>query len=232
MHMVRSSLAHALGVLLLVGAATLIGCSDSAQNSLIGTANLSDNGETSAAGDVNPGARLAVDAMVTRVDLTNSSLNLSSRSELVLFDENTVAYKLMTVDRSGNPGSMGSGSDVIRIPLRLSDLSNGDTIRVSAEVMDESTLQAVEVELAGEFHDPWFDIQFTDRLASVDTLTREVTFQNNPFGGVVFICASLNGADGSWLWLADFHAGELVDVKGHTLEDGTFEILMMQKVAE
>jgi hypothetical protein len=230
--MVSSSLFRGLGVLLLIGCAALIGCSDSAQQGSTGSALATDPGTSGGAGNGSTGSTFATDAMITRVDLTSSSLNLSSHNENVVFDESTVAYRLQPVERSGNPGSMGAGTDHIRIPLSLSDFSLGDTIRISAEIMDESTIKALEIELAGEFHDPWFDIQFTDRLASIDTLTREVTFQNNPFGGILFVCPMLNDADGNWLWLADFNTGELIDVKGHTIEGGVFEIMVMQKVAE
>lgn len=235
--MSRLSLCRVLGVAIFIGCGALTGCSESSRmsptaRSLSDPGLVNSDGSPSGTAEIGSGSAAVIDAMITRVDLTSSSLTLSSGAETVLFDDNTLAFKYQQVERGSNPGSMGAEADKIRVPLVLSDLSLGDTIRVSAEVMSETTLKAVEVELAGEFHDPWADIQFSDRLASVDTLSREVTFQNNPFGGVVFICAMLNGADGSWLWLTDFHAGELVDVKGHTLEDGTFEIIVLQKVAE
>jgi len=219
--------------LMLLALIALVGCSSSDPVSSNAQANLEstnpDEGLSNGIRDAVGDGGMEIEAMITRLNLATNSINLSEQTEPVLIDETTDIYLKQEVTRQGNAGSQSS--DYLLVPATINDLNRGDTVRVVADPSGGQSIQAVSVTVEGEFSDPWFDVSFTDRLASIDTATFEVTFETNPFGGEVFVCAMLNDADGNWIWLQDFAVGELVDVAGRWEED-VFVIYQMVKVAE
>lgn len=218
-----------LGLMVLAMIA-LVGCSTTDPISSNNTSSIeTDGGSSDGVRDVIGESGMEIEAMITRVNLSSNAINLSDQDESVMVDENTKIYIKQEVGREANSGS--AAVDYLLIPATFSDLNQGDTVRVQANPMDAETMHAASVTVEGQFNDPWLEIAFTDRLASIDTTTFEVTFESNPFGGEVFVCAVMKDTEGNWIWLRDFNVGELVDVGGR-MEDGVFVIYQMIKVAE
>ena len=63
----------------------------------------------------------------------------------------------------------------------------------------------------------------------MDAGTGTVTFENNSWTGTVLESAVLLGLSGEALTLADFSAGEIVEVHGFQTAEGQFDIVMMEK---
>lgn len=173
---------------------------------------------------------------ILSIDYAAGIIFVDSVPEAIIVDDNTFIYTNDDM-RSGSSGSMSAGdeddddsaSDTTKTIIALTDLSVGDTIEVHANRIDASSLYAVAIELEDGAFDNQLEVQFKDLLASVDPGTGEVTFVNDSRVGTVVSGAELLGLLNETLTLADFSAGELVEVRGFKTSESTFDIVRMHK---
>jgi len=181
------------------------------------------------------------DTIVT-IDYGSGTFTVKGRSETITVDENTIIWGVIIrnfykpedkKEANGpnascdNPGFYTKERDTL---LAFTDLQEGDVIEVKANIVDESTLQAVIIKLANCNNVEKTCVQFDAYLASVDIENKLVTFDGLAWIGKVCKNASLLDLDGETLTLADFIVGDYVAVKGFPLEGDTLKICEMAKI--
>ncbi len=170
---------------------------------------------------------------IATIDYAATTFTVFGRTEVVTADANTVVWAVL----GSNHHSLGSGDgpyayehkskldrDTI---LAFTDLFVGAVVEVKALAVDPNTLYAVSIKLAGSNYREC--VTFEASLASVDVDTREVTFAELAWVGLVCQGAELIGVDGEPLTLADFAVGDFVAVKGFVLSEDTLQVCRMEK---
>lgn len=170
---------------------------------------------------------------IATIDYAATTFTVFGRTEVITADANTVVWAVLGYKHN----SLGSGEgpyaeqhrskmdrDTI---LTFTDLFVGAVVEVKAIAVDPNTLYAVSIKLAGSNYREC--VTFEASLASVDVDTREVTFAELAWVGLVCQGAELIGVDGEPLTLADFAVGEFVAVKGFVLSEDTLQVCRMEK---
>jgi hypothetical protein len=179
------------------------------------------------------------DGVITGIDVANSSLTVANRAETILVDSNTVIFGRSPdhhVSASGegddddNSGDDDEGEFRGDTLLTLADLAIGDSIEVHALIIDSATLLATLIEVEdGAFEDEGAaQVEFRDGVATLDTLTRTITFLTQPWVGIVAENADLRDLNENIIPLADFFACQMVEVRGFVISGDTIAVVRME----
>lgn len=178
---------------------------------------------------------------ILAIDYGSETFTVANRTETITTDSFTLIWATVTRYYSG-PDQMrqhgtcedatgeGPGNDgVMRRDtiLTFTDLEVGDIVEVRASVIDSTSLLAGKIKLVACNDVQQRCIEFSDYLASVDSQSGLVTFDNNSWLGMVCPSARLIGIDGLPLSLDEFSAGDFVDVKGFPLESDTLKVCQL-----
>jgi hypothetical protein len=186
---------------------------------------------------------LAFRDTIATIDYGTGTFTVKGRLETITTDDETVIRGMVTRVYDEPQGRYGLGGNALADPnrytyrhqdtlLEFTDLQEGDVVEVRANVVDETTLYAVMVRLPNCNLNERKCIEFEANLATIDVLTRIVTFTG--LGWIGYVCpgAALTGPTGEEFTLDDFVSGDLVAVKGVPLEADTLKICEMLVVAE
>jgi len=186
------------------------------------------------------GYDLAFRDSISTINYAAGSFTVYGRNETVMIDGNTVITIKVLDRRSPGIAAADDGallvqpnddltlhSQAIDSLLEFTDLGVGMTLEVKADIVDPTTLLAVKINVAARAFMP--SLEFTDYLASLDGPNRLATFESELRVGYVCPGALLLDSDGETLSLADFAAGDLVDVKSVLLATDTLKISEMIK---
>ncbi|MDH3891226.1 MAG: DUF5666 domain-containing protein [candidate division Zixibacteria bacterium] len=172
---------------------------------------------------------------VTEINYAESWLTVDSRTEKIFVDSNTSIFVKSGSDPNGGAlAKRGGGDDDdddghLPIYFAFEDIMVGDSLEVHANVVNESTLYAVAIEIEDGAANDNMQVEVKDTLATVDVEARTITLVGQAWTGIVNENADLRGLNDELLTLADFGAGELVEVKGFAQSDGTVLITRMHK---
>lgn len=169
---------------------------------------------------------------ILSIDYGAGSFTVSGRTESILVDAATVIYaKLSPSQRElGKQGHDDNGDldSSTYTPLSFTDLQLGDSVEVHANIIDASTLKATAIELE-DADGILEDIEFKATIASIDPITRTVTFTGQNWVGTVSETALLTGFNYETIALTDFPVGQLVEVKGFPGQGDALEVVRMHK---
>ncbi len=173
--------------------------------------------------------------VIEAIDYSNGTLMVSGHPETIMVDANTYIFMKVDLDDTNTPaakrGADDGGDDDSRLhkPLSLVDLMVGDTVEVHADRVDASTLLAVAIEVEDGAFEAGMEIEFKDTIATIDGATGMVTFTNQMWNGTADPNALLTGLTGETITLADFAAGQLVEVRGFKTGANELHIVRMSR---
>jgi len=199
---------------------------------------------TSAVIDLEPaggplGFDIAIRDTITTIDYAAGTLTVSSLTETVNVDENTVIWgvtssivdgsPLKQENTSGMATGEGNGYRVVRNDtlLTITDLKEGDVIELRAWQIDATSLLAGMIKLTNCGDAVCQCLEFSDYLASTDNETRIVTFENQAWIGWICPGAVILDSDGNSLTFCDLAVGDYVAVKGYALDGDTLKISLL-----
>jgi hypothetical protein len=184
---------------------------------------------------------LAFRDTISTIDYAAGTFTVKNRPETILVDENTVIWGIEPVltRNQGDGGGPNDGASVgssdsegplrpRRLSFEFSDLAVDDVVEIKAMIVDETTLQAINIKLAGDTNRKC--VSFESTLAAVDYDAGTVTFEDNDWIGTVCPGTSLTDAAGDPLTLEDFAVGDNVSVKGFETVDSGLKICVMSKL--
>lgn len=179
---------------------------------------------------------------VTEINYADFWFTVDTRTEKILVDSNTSIFVKGGSDPNGGiVAKRGGGDDdgddddgddddgTLPVYFDFEDILVGDSLEVHANVVNDSTLRAVAIEIEDGAMVDDMQVEVKDFLATVDVEARTITLAGQEWIGVVDENADLRGLNDEPLTLADFSAGELVEVKGHLQSDGTVLVTRMHK---
>ena len=181
------------------------------------------------------------------IDYGAGTFTVKGRPETFTIDENTVIWGKLPYNYSPAEGNSKDGfssgdmdaddqqpylnrnRNAVDTFFTFTDLQPGYLLEIKANIIDETTLLAVDIKVLGcNFRQ---SVQFEDYIATIDYETGTVTFEGNAWIGNVCPGAALLDAEGGTLTLEDFAAGDNVFVKGVPLpEDNQLKICAMTKL--
>lgn len=173
---------------------------------------------------------------IIAIDYAAGSFTVRNRAEVITVDANTIIWGQIAQFQSQaalsarpNPGQ-GNGDqkqlwhDTV---LVFTDLAVGSIVEVKADIISPDTLLATKIKLANCAQSAC--LLFRSYLATVDVDAKIVTFTDQTWIGRVGQGAKLTGLLGEPLTLADFIAGDYVEVKGFPTTGDTLKICQMSK---
>jgi len=174
-------------------------------------------------------------SVITSINLVDSSFTVRDRTEIILVTGTTRIVgrtsgggTSMAAHDGDDDDNEGSGrGDRADTTVAFEALVVGDSVEVHALIIDASTLQATVVELEDETDDDPNEIEFKDHLASVDVVSRTVTFDHQPWTGIVDETADLQDLSDMPIGLDGFMAGQFVEVRGSAGTGDTLRITRM-----
>lgn len=198
-------------------------------------------------GGVCIGYDLCFQDTLATIDYAAGTFTVKGRTETFVIDENTVIwgklpYNYSPVEGNSKDGFSSGGTqdddlqpylnrhrNAVDTFFTFTDLQPGYLLEIKANIVDETTLLAVDVKVLGcNFRQ---SVQFEDYIATIDYETATVTFNGNDWIGHVCPGAALLDGEGGTLTLEDFSAGDNVFVKGVPLaEDNQLKICAMTKM--
>lgn len=186
-------------------------------------------------GGVCIGYDLSFQDTLATIDYGAGTFTVKGRSETLMIDDNTVIWGKLPYNNnqaegndkdgysSGNIGDnetspyLNRNRHAVDTIFTFTDLQPGYLLEIKANIVDETTLLAVDIKVLGcNFRE---SVQFEASIATIDYETGEVTFDGYDWLGTVCPGAALIDAEGGTLTLADFAVGDNVLVKGVPLAE-------------
>jgi hypothetical protein len=183
---------------------------------------------------------VAIRDTISSIDYAEGTFTVNGRTEIITTDENTLIWgcniyrQYFGREQMNGPGEdptafkpfpdsfVNKGRDTL---ILFTDLQVGDIVEVRANIVDESTLLAGIIKLAGENFKKCVEI--VDAIASIDYETRAITFESVDWTGTICKGAKLLNVDGDAILLTDFVAGDLVWAKGIPIDETELQICQM-----
>jgi hypothetical protein len=184
---------------------------------------------------------VAIRDTIATIDYAAGTFTVASRIETIVVDENTIlwssaikrqaingsryefGYQTAEATSSGTP-TRSYRQDAL---IEFTDLQPGDLVEVKANIVDDATLLAVAIKLAGCRDFETRCVKFEAVIGTLDVEARKVTFEGLAWLGIVCNGAQLLDADSLPITLADFAVGTAVAVKGLPLEGDKLKICSM-----
>lgn len=136
---------------------------------------------------------------------------------------------LSSTGAAGRRGADDGPIDSTRTRLTLADLKVGDTIEVWGNNLPNGAIYAVAIEVEDSPTSQRMEVEFTDIIASIDHLSRTVTFVGEDRTGVVDWMADLAGLNNEPLQIENFTAGMRIEVKGFVNSNQQLDIVRMHR---
>ena len=189
-----------------------------------------------------PDYDLAFRDTIKTIDYAAGTFTVSGRTETITTDGNTLIwgsvyrmvrhqYRLTDAENDVmelsklRPDHAFFSRDTL---LAFTDLDVGDVVEVKAMAVDPGSLLAVMIKVANCTVKTC--VEFEATIATIDVPSRTVTFEDQLWTGLVCPGALLVDVDDNPLTLEDFAAGDLVAVKGFSIEGETLRICLMRKI--
>jgi len=170
---------------------------------------------------------------ITAINYVDSTFTVNSRTETIRVDANT---RILGHTRGGGVSAAGDGGHDDQwnddngrdTAITFASLVVGDSVEVHVRFVDVTTLLATTIQMEDEFENEAVEVEFKDMLATVDVTGGVVTFQTQPWIGVLDAGALLLDQDRNPVTLSAFAPGQLVEVKGMAGSNDTLLVVRLR----